>query len=79
MSGLNLVYELREYGVGIKTLRDPIPIDTSDESPMAQIAVAMLALFAEMERTFARERAAHARAIALNFWAHTGEMPPNFG
>ena len=33
---------------------------------MARIAVAMLALFAEMERTFARERAAHARAVALD-------------
>lgn len=63
---LNLVHELREQGVGVKTLRDPIPIDTSDDSPMAQIAVAMLALFAEMERTFARERAAHARAVALD-------------
>jgi DNA invertase Pin-like site-specific DNA recombinase len=68
---LNLVYELRELGTGIKTLRDPIPIDTSDDSPMAQIAVAMLALFAEMERTFARERAAHARAVAL----HKGRLP----
>lgn len=68
---LNLVYELREHAVGIKTLHDPIPIDTSDDSPMAQIAVAMLALFAEMERTFARERAAHARAIALN----SGKLP----
>ena len=62
---LNLVHELREQQVGIKTLRDPIPIDTNNDSPMAQIAVAMLALFAEMERTFARERAAHARAVAL--------------
>lgn len=68
---LNLVHELREQGVGIKTLRDPIPIDTSDDSPLAQIAVAMLALFAEMERTFARERAAHARAVALN----KGKLP----
>ena len=68
---LNLVHELREQGVGIKTLRDSIPIDTSDDSPLAQIAVAMLALFAEMQRTFARERAAHARAVALN----KGKLP----
>lgn len=68
---LNLAYELREQKVGIKTLCDPIPIDTSDDSPMAQIAVAMLALFAEMERTFARERAAHARAVALE----KGKLP----
>jgi DNA invertase Pin-like site-specific DNA recombinase len=68
---LNLLHELREHGVGIKTLRDPVPIDTSNDSPMAHIAVAMLALFAEMERTFARERAAHARTVALN----SGKLP----
>lgn len=61
---LNIVHDLRERGVGIKTLRDPIPIDTADSSPMAELAVALLALFAEMERTFMRERAAHARAVA---------------
>jgi DNA invertase Pin-like site-specific DNA recombinase len=32
---------------------------------------AMLALFAEMERTFARERAAHGRAVALG----KGKLP----
>src|SRR3954451_10766315 len=31
---------------------------------MAQLAVVLLALFAQMERTYAVERAAHARAVA---------------
>lgn len=61
---LNVVHELREQGIGIKTLMDPIPIDTSDSSPMAEVAVALLALFAHMERVFMRERAAHAREVA---------------
>ncbi|MFD0362722.1 recombinase family protein [Nocardia sp. GCM10030253] len=61
---LNIVHELREQGVGIKTLKDPIPIDTGDASPMAEIAVALLALFAHMERVFMLERAAHAREVA---------------
>jgi DNA invertase Pin-like site-specific DNA recombinase len=61
---LNVVHDLREKGVGIKTLSDPIPIDTTDHSPMAELAVALLALFAHMERVFMRERAAHARAVA---------------
>jgi DNA invertase Pin-like site-specific DNA recombinase len=45
---LNLVHELKERGVGVRTLADPLPIDTSNpDSPMAQLAVVMLALFAE--------------------------------
>jgi DNA invertase Pin-like site-specific DNA recombinase len=61
---LNVVHDLREQGIGIKTLKDPIPIDTTDDSPMAEQAVALLALFAHMERVFTRERAAHAREVA---------------
>ncbi|WP_190823817.1 recombinase family protein [Saccharopolyspora pogona] len=61
---LNVVHDLREQGIGIKTLKDPIPIDTTDDSPMAELAVALLALFAHMERVFMRERAAHAREVA---------------
>ncbi|MGO4612684.1 recombinase family protein [Nocardia sp. 2YAB30] len=61
---LNIVHELREQGVGVTTLKDPIPIDTGDASPMAELAVALLALFAHMERVFMRERAAHAREVA---------------
>lgn len=61
---LNIVHDLREQGIGIKTLKDPIPIDATDNSPMAELAVALLALFAHMERVFMRERAAHAREVA---------------
>lgn len=39
---------------------------------MAQLAVVMLALFAEMERTYAAERAAHARAVATANGRRTG-------
>lgn len=42
---------------------DPLPINTADEG-MARIAFLLLALFAEVERTFTAERAAHARAVA---------------
>lgn len=70
---LNLVHELKERGVGIRTLADPLRIDTSTpDSPMAQLAVVMLALFAEMERTYAAERASHARAVAAAHGRHTG-------
>jgi len=68
---LNIVHDLREKSIGIKTLRDPIPIDTSDTSPMADVAVALLALFAHMERVFMLERAAHARTVA----AAKGKQP----
>jgi DNA invertase Pin-like site-specific DNA recombinase len=70
---LNLMHELEERGVGIRTLADPLRIDTSTpDSPMAQLAVVMLALFAEMERTYAAERAAHARAVATANGRRTG-------
>jgi DNA invertase Pin-like site-specific DNA recombinase len=59
---LNLVHDLTERGIGIRTLADPLPVDSADSSLMAQLSVAMLALFAQMERTFALERAAGARA-----------------
>lgn len=70
---LNLMHELKERAVGVRTLADPLRIDTSDpESPMAQLAVVMLALFAEMERTYAAERTAHARAVATANGRRTG-------
>ena len=68
---LNTIHDLRERGVGIKTLADPIPIDTTDNSAMTELAVALLALFAHMERVFMTERAAHARAVA----AAKGKQP----
>jgi DNA invertase Pin-like site-specific DNA recombinase len=60
---LNLVHELSERGVGVRSLADPLPINTTDEG-MGRIAFLLLALFAEMERTFTAERAAHARTVA---------------
>ncbi|MEU7768141.1 recombinase family protein [Nocardia sp. NPDC049190] len=60
---LNLIHDLRERGIGVKSLADPVRIDTADEG-MGRAAVLLLALFAEMERTFTAERAAHARMVA---------------
>ena len=62
---LNLIHELAERGVGVRNLADPIRVDSSNPSdPMAQLAVVLLALFGQMERTYMLERAAHARAVA---------------
>jgi DNA invertase Pin-like site-specific DNA recombinase len=60
---LNLVHDLAGRGIGVRSLADPLPIDTAGEG-MGHIAFLLLALFAEMERTFTAERAAHARAVA---------------
>ena len=60
---LNLVHDLAAKDIGVRSLADPLPIDTADEG-MGRIAFLLLALFAEMERTFTAERAAHARAVA---------------
>jgi len=60
---LNLVHDLAERGVGIRSLADPLPISTAGDG-MGRIALLLLALFAEMERTFTAERAAHARSVA---------------
>ena len=62
---LNLIHEFSERGVGVRNLADPIKVDSSNpEDPMAQLAVVLLALFGQMERTYTMERAAHARAVA---------------
>ncbi len=62
---LNLIYDLAERGVGVRNLADPIRVDSSNPAdPMAQLAVVLLALFGQMERTYTLERAAHARAVA---------------
>lgn len=60
---LNLVHDLADKGIGVRSLADPLPINTSDEG-MGRITFLLLALFAEMERTYTAERAAHARAVA---------------
>lgn len=62
---LNMIHELSERGIGVRNLADPIKVDSSHpDDPMAQLAVVLLALFAQMERTYTVERAAHARAVA---------------
>jgi len=62
---LHLIHELTDRGVGVRNLADPIKVDSADPAdPMGQLAVALLALFAQMERTYTCERAAHARAVA---------------
>lgn len=62
---LNLIHELSDRGVGVRNLADPIKVDSADPAdPMGQLAVVLLALFAQMERTYTMERAAHARAVA---------------
>ena len=62
---LNLIHDLATRGVGVRNLADPIKVDSSNPSdPMARLAVVLLALFAQMERTYTAERAAHARSVA---------------
>ena len=62
---LNLIHELMERKIGVRNLADPIKVDSSNpDDPMAQLAVVLLALFGQMERTCTMERAAHARAVA---------------
>jgi DNA invertase Pin-like site-specific DNA recombinase len=60
---LKLVHDMAERGIGVRSLADPLPINTADEG-MGRIAFMLLALFAEMECTYTAERAAHARGIA---------------
>ena len=63
---LNLIHDLSERGVGVRNLADPIRVDTANPAePMAQLALVLLALFGQMERTYSLEHAAHARSVAL--------------
>jgi DNA invertase Pin-like site-specific DNA recombinase len=68
---LGLLRDLAGRGIGVRSLADPLPIDTSDEGA-GHIAFGMLMLFAEMERTYAAERAAHARSVAGAHNRHVG-------
>lgn len=52
---LNLVHDLATKGIGVRSLADPMPIDTSSEG-MGRIAFLLIALFAEMERTYRQNR-----------------------
>jgi DNA invertase Pin-like site-specific DNA recombinase len=71
---LNLVHDLAERGVGVRSLADPLPINTTDEG-MGRIAFLLLALFVEMERTYTAERVAHARAVAEAAGRRVGRPP----
>lgn len=58
---LNLIHDLAARDVGIRNLADPIRVDSANpEDPMGQLAVVLLALFAQMEGTYSLERAAAA-------------------
>jgi len=62
---LSLIHKLTERGVGVRNLADPIKVDSADPAdPMGQLAVLVLALFAQMERSYTCEWAVHARAVA---------------
>ena len=62
---LNLIHDLHQRDIGFRNLADPVRIDsTNPDDPMGQLAVVLLALFGQMERTYAVERAAHARTVA---------------
>ncbi len=70
---MDLIHELTERGVGVRNLADPIKVDSADPAdPMAQLAAALLAWFAQMDRTYTCERAAHARAVAAAHGRHVG-------
>lgn len=68
---LTLVHGMAERGIGVRSLADPLPINTADEG-IGRIAFLLLALLAEMERTYTAERAAHARAVAEATGRHVG-------
>jgi len=70
---LNLIHELDERKIGLRNLADPIKVDTTDpEDSMGRLAVLLLAMFAQMERTYSAERAAHARTVATAQGRRTG-------
>lgn len=62
---LNLFHELPERGIAIRTLDDPLVIDTAADDAMSRVGIALLGLFAEMERVYMLERTERARAAAL--------------
>ena len=69
---LNSIEDLRQRGIYVRTLADPITVDTSDESPMGQLALNMLLMFCQMRRTYIAEQAAHAREVAAEQGRQTG-------
>jgi DNA invertase Pin-like site-specific DNA recombinase len=59
---LNLVHDLTQRGIFLRTLGDKLAVDTSHPGPGTDMAIALLAMFAQMERIYMLERAAGARA-----------------
>src|SRR5260370_7646630 len=59
---LSLVHDLTQRGIFLRTLGDKLAVDTSDPGPGTDMAIALLAMFAQMERIYMLERAAGARA-----------------
>ncbi|MDH6554684.1 recombinase family protein [Streptomyces sp. SAI-041] len=59
---LNLVHDLTERSDFLRTLGDKLAVDTSEPGPGTDMAIALLAMFARMERIYMLERAADARA-----------------
>ena len=55
----------------MRFLADSLPISTADEG-IDRIAFLLLGLFAEMERIFTADRAAHTRAVAQASNRHVG-------
>jgi DNA invertase Pin-like site-specific DNA recombinase len=70
---LGVVQELTGRGVGVRSLADPVSVDSADPAaPVGQLMVAVLVLLAQMERTYTAERAAHARAVASRLGNQVG-------
>lgn len=59
---LNLVHDLTVRSIFLRPLGDKLAVDTSEPGPGTDMAIALLALFAQMERIYTLERAAGARA-----------------
>ncbi len=73
---LNLFHDLPERrGIAIRTLDDPLIIDTGADDAMARVGVALLGLFAEMERVYNLERVHRARDAALARGVRPGPKP----
>jgi len=53
-----LIHELTERGVGVRNLADPVKVNSADPADVVGQLVVLLALFAQMERTYTTERAA---------------------
>ncbi len=67
-----MIHELTERAVGVRNLADPVKVDSADPADVVGQLVVLLALFAQMERTYTTERAAHARAVAAAHGRHVG-------